>query len=592
MRPSDPSPSGSGSPAPGVQRRARTAPNRPTDVSSFPTTSTHASSTSDFSSSPSFTPATGGVTFRTIRRQLRLFLPLALTTTLLTVLPAVMPKSPRPFEDMTSVLPATANWTTIVAGGQSPPAPPPHPLNHPSTTNPHHLLDSVDLFRFYEKLRDIPINAENVKPCPSSVLRSHYTFLHNASTTTATSTTTVKPCRRTVLVIDPRMGDPTSFPTHSLYFSLESVALYLGTADTCVALVTTPCQSMNSTRDLVYARSFPLFRRLMDVGRVRMTFLNPNDYPRLIGQCGAIANPTAVLMHQRFWSDHFVTFGTDKDEHPDPDPDQILVLQDDAVLCRPPMSMDDWDTDWAYAGAPWPPLPTDHVPWPPKGRCHEIPSKYRDWIIRPSSQQRSRVVRPSSNVRGRQEEEEAGASANKTATPPSSSLPDSIYVDCRYSVLGNGGFSLRRRSWMQRVISTCPNLSDSGIRKDVVLSSSSSSHDCVSDEPSEDLYFSTLLHAMKAPLPTPRQAANFGVETLFAEDVVLPPESEDHDTDLPGLGSIPQLPHIVVGNRTLTIPVGFHKPWWYIPRDVLLSPQLAEACPFLPLVMDPAQIKW
>ena len=323
-----------------------------------------------------------------------------------------------------------------------------------------------------------------------------------------------------------------------------------------------------------------------------MTFLNPNDYPRLIGQCGAIANPTAVLMHQKFWSDHFVTFGTDKDEHPDPDPDQILVLQDDAVLCRPPMSMDDWDTDWAYAGAPWPPLPTDHVPWPPKGRCHEIPSKYRDWIIRPSSQQRSRVVRPSSNVRGRQEEEEAGASANKTATPPSSSLPDSIYVDCRYSVLGNGGFSLRRRSWMQRVISTCPNLSDSGIRKDVVLSSSSSSHDCVSDEPSEDLYFSTLLHAMKAPLPTPRQAANFGVETLFAEDVVLPPESEDHDTDLPGLGSIPQLPHIVVGNRTLTIPVGFHKPWWYIPRDVLLSPQLAEACPFLPLVMDPAQIKW
>jgi hypothetical protein len=36
--------------------------------------------------------------------------------------------------------------------------------------------------------------------------------------------------------------------------------------------------------------------------------------------------------------------------------------------------------------------------------------------------------------------------------------------------------------------------------------------------------------------------------------------------------------------KSITVPIGFHKPWWYHSNALLLSPEMQQACPYLPFV--------
>jgi hypothetical protein len=126
---------------------------------------------------------------------------------------------------------------------------------------------------------------------------------------------------------------------------------------------------------------------------------------------------------------------------------------------------------------------------------------------------------------------------------------------------------------MIRAIEACPHAIYSG--HDLTVAGCN-----VLDKINEDFYFGTVLRGMNAPFPTGYEASLLSSETLWPEDVVDiyggGPMGADHSG----------VPRIVVQGRTLTVPTGFHKPWAYQPKDLILSIQLDQACPFLRYVFD------
>jgi hypothetical protein len=362
-------------------------------------------------------------------------------------------------------------------------------------------------------------------------------------------------CRLTVVVVDPR--PPTSMFNHSIWYALESVATHVPYA--CVVINTASCQVFNQSYDnviesstnqeevnvvasVIYERALPLFRRMMEYGLVRINILNIKKYG--LHHCDNFENGNSIFMNIHFWTDEFIE-GLDGET--------VLIVQDDSVLCRH-FDIDSW-RHFAYVGAPWPPWVIT---------CESARETWQKWAPRCN-----------------------GVTEHQ--------LNESMSQFCtkRYGGFqGNGGLSLRNRSWMIEAIQRCPT-HYSGLDK------YESFH-----YRNEDLYFAQILTGLNAHMPSAFEASLFSVESLFPEqtaEYVNLEESEVVDTieRLWNTGNgflLYQRMHqhesyfenslaIEIVPQLHTIPLGFHKPWLYHSNIILQGAQVREECKFLKFVL-------
>eukprot|EP00977_Amphora_coffeiformis_P004354 scaffold923_cov171-Amphora_coffeaeformis.AAC.12 len=385
------------------------------------------------------------------------------------------------------------------------------------------------------------------EPRPKNVLLSDY---HPS----------VLQCSVTLLFLDPRLADPKYGSGGAAWFALESAAAFME-EHACMALVTTSCamethleniqdnnndniDAETAVRDMVYASALPLLRGRIHEGRVRLSFLSEDhaQHKYHLQSCVDFGNPTPALLHYHFWNDEFVAA----------DADAVLTLQDDAVLCRPLQAKR--YAEYAFVGAVWPKTATPLLPNPPEGMCWGMPSLWKLLMLRvkrnnsPDEVQRLGIL---------------------------PSYPD----PCSHgnAPIGNGGLSWRLRSWMQRAIVTVPHAKWSGLHNDTTTTAARVMDDSIN----EDYYFGTVLRGIGAPLPTARVAGEFATESLFPAEVMAMYGNGD---DASG-ATTPEV-------SLATIPIGFHKPWWYHSNEVLLSPTMQQACPFLPFIFEPKMSRW
>ena len=376
-------------------------------------------------------------------------------------------------------------------------------------------------------------------------------------------------CSVTVLFLDPRLSDPSHGNGAATWFTLESAAAFMDNS-ACISLMTTSCAMEKylqndhrhgnneidvetAVRDMVYASALPLLRGRIHAGRVRLSFIREDHilHKYHLKACHDFGNPTPALLNHNFWEDEFVAA----------DSDSVLLLQDDAVLCRPldPKRY----SEYAFVGAVWPKTATLSLPYPPEGMCWGMPSLWRLLMLRvkknisPEEYERLHIL---------------------------PTYPD----PCSHgnAPIGNGGLSWRSRSWMQRAIRTAPHALWSGLHNDTITSTAAVR--VMDDSINEDYYFGTVLRGIGAPLPKAKVAAEFAVESMFPDEVVAmfgTGNDDDHNDD-----AMPSSKESDV--TSATIPVGFHKPWWYHSNEVLLSSTMQQACPFLPFIFEPEMSRW
>ncbi len=287
-------------------------------------------------------------------------------------------------------------------------------------------------------------------------------------------------CNLTVIIVDPR--PPISSYNHPIWFSLESLALFVPYA--CITLHTASCKTVNQgskqptssqrvevTAKSMYERSLPMFRRMMEMGQVRINVIDHIKYG--LTDCDNFGKGNNVFMNVHFWQDEFIN-GLDSD--------MVMTFQDDGVLCRY-FDIHLWK-DFAYVGAPW-------VPgwfWTNKiggAGCDSMRDIWSEWA-------------PKCNGLT---EYQANESSSRFCTPGYGGLQ------------GNGGVSLRNRRWMVEVIQRCPS-ELSG------LEMFDSNEGAYTFDSNEDVYFATILNGLNATMPTAFEASLFSVENLFPEDIL------------------------------------------------------------------------
>jgi len=364
-------------------------------------------------------------------------------------------------------------------------------------------------------------------------------------------------CSLTVTLTDPRL--PSHGYNDPVWFSLESMASYVPYA--CVVIHTASCQIIKQTSNMpsvptklhqievaaqsVYERSLPLFRRMMEGGRVRISVLEKGKYN--IKSCDKW-DISAVNMNVHFWKDEFIE-GVDSD--------MILVMQSDAVLCHH-LDIDLWK-HFAYVGGPWKP---DLF----SGGCVEMRRIWKSYA-------------PLCNLQN-----------------PDVDLPH-LCTPGHGGLVGNGGLSIRNKQWMIKAIETCPT-EYSGMDAYQHFG-----------HQAEDVYFSTVLNGIQAPMPTAFEASLFAVEPLFPEQTLEAHFSLTTDEILDTVRRlwgnntgklIYDRMHRIetyilkmnesdttnqtdsVSNIVLrTIPIGFHQVWRLHPQDVLSGVQIQQECKFL-----------
>jgi len=331
-------------------------------------------------------------------------------------------------------------------------------------------------------------------------------------------------CSLTILFVDPRVNKAK--PKSEIWYALESMATNVVPRNrTCVVFHTSSAcgGSPGDTYRNIKRYAQPLFRSMIDMGNVRVDFIQHGTYP--VGTCNW--NVNRLFMHPDYWTREFSP----------QDSDLVIVLQPDSVFCHT-FDVSLW-TDFAYVGGVWPPKPNTHNnPAPPGGVCVQIPKLWKEW----------------------------------GNTEP---FPD-VCTEGR-APLGNGGFSLRSRRYMTLATNTCRSHHFGA----------ASTKCFIKGDVAEDLYFATVLSGISAPMPNPIEAALFGVEMLFLEKSIEYYQSNITESQLEntirkrwGDNGLIKYNRMKSGGGT-TVPIGLHKPYWYHTKEFLNSPFMKQECPFL-----------
>ncbi len=225
--------------------------------------------------------------------------------------------------------------------------------------------------------------------------------------------------------------------------------------------------------------------------------------------------------------------------------------------------------------------------WYGKDVCEELRGNFKDW----TANEFGPIMKP---IPANQEGIQDILNEWRRNQPPPLNLDK--FCSRGYSPGFNGGISLRNKTWLLRAIDACPHEKLSGIPV--------SGRSCVvRQEAIEDEYFSIILHALGAPMPTAYEAALFAVETFFAEQAreYYGPYSHKQIVSFltkrwgkNGMKRYVKMHLRKTYNYTFqyddndlasstlrTIPMTLHKPWKFQPKDIINGKQVTHECKFL-----------
>jgi hypothetical protein len=493
---------------------------------------------------------------------------------------------------------------------------------NPNSTNPnstnnhwHEISQTIQMYipmyrRVYDEyqiMRRNPVNYEEY----------YHDYLY--STTNRISLATYSPeilqhgCNITVQIMDPRIS--TSHRGAPAFFTLESVGAFLPHA--CVVITTSKCQippplfvmskddesyhatarsSTNSIRSIsnrstsnrstsnrstnsfstnstnsfstnstintkveqalhqhIYNSSLPLFQKMIQRGQVRVNILNHTKYN--LKSCHNFYNPSSAMMNIDFWKEDQFINGVDSDV--------VFIIQHDSVLCNEPNL--EYLQRFPYIGALW----TQY-------ECNIVKKLWTDFTMQYLNEYRDK--------------EKAGLLSDQDKRPDLVNMTSTIHRYCDKTLgigaVGNGGFSLRSRSAMVKVIETCPHVSWSG------MDLTNRSFPCmVTGELAEDLYFATVLKGLNEPMPNAYEAAVFSVERVWPSEVTNqfggPTTYAEIVETTRNVMKHVHFAHIK--GRIETVPLGFHQQHYFNPKSVTSIGDLAELCPHNPFILDPLE---
>ena len=196
----------------------------------------------------------------------------------------------------------------------------------------------------------------------------------------------INKCSMTFIVMEAKLSYPIYQygPGQSLWFGLESIGAF-APSDSCVVLITSTCamkEYLGSTKDdksvekeiihTIYEQSLPLFRRMIESGRVRITFM---DQPKIqkyhLTSCTEFSSSNNALFHHQFWEDEFV----------EQDSDTVVVFEaENSALCYPLVSDHNMIQDYAYIGSVSPKTSNPFIPDSLEGPCREMPKSWHTWL--------------------------------------------------------------------------------------------------------------------------------------------------------------------------------------------------------------------
>ena len=283
-----------------------------------------------------------------------------------------------------------------------------------------------------------------------------------------------KGCSMTVILFDPNVNEKAIWALESAadnIYPQERVCFLLQTS-ICLLRdqpgIDTDEKAFQAKAHDIQTRAKPHFLSKIQRGHVRMSIIDTKKYS--LKSCSNFITPNSAWQNFHYWgSNEFIS----------EDSDTILMIQDDVTVCHA-LHIDKWN-DLAYVGGPWAPK---------KGpsffqMCSSMPRAWGDW----------HVAADNTNV-------------------PSYPTEDDICSKHEFGPVGNGGFSLRSRKWMQQAILFCPPR-HSGLTKRKICSASCNAEGY---EGQEDMYFATVLRGMGAPMPTLYEGALFGSEMRVPDD--------------------------------------------------------------------------
>jgi Protein of unknown function (DUF5672) len=275
----------------------------------------------------------------------------------------------------------------------------------------------------------------------------------------------------------------------------------------------------------------PLFRNLIHRGNVRMTVLDYSFYR--LKSCRNFFNPSFAWQNWHYWGPR--EFTTE-------DSDLVLTIQDDAALCRP-LDIRRWQ-DSAWVGAPWP-ASQGKKQW---NLCSALPANWHFFHARTNN------------------------------TPPPYPSSDQLCTDHRFGPQGNGGVSLRRRSWLRKAIEYCPT-DAAGINI--------SSPVCKAvNTPAEDVYFVTILRGIGAPLVSAYEAALFVWESRSIAQIEDQYKIENATWKRERLEQRWGRSNVSLSVDIPVVPIGIHKPWGTFFKDLMCDEDIHRQCKYLPRVIQ------
>lgn len=328
-------------------------------------------------------------------------------------------------------------------------------------------------------------------------------------------------CKISVVITDPDLEC-------SVFNALESVAANVHPIHlTCIIIQTSLCRIEKAYNiignvtlayeilvDEIYDMSMPLLRSLIQLGNVRVTIVDHNKYQ--LNSCDDFRSVNGLFFNIDYWSDYqtitqtmleygassfndaFIdlTYSNNYDKVElkgefiaGTDSDQVLIIQNDAVLCHG-FDVDKWDM-FAYVGAPW---NKNHFQY-----CNRMTVSWKDWHTKSYGDNQ-----------------------------PNPAYPIDMCHNEKNSPVGNGGLSLRSRYWMRKVINYCPQAEFSGLSQEQMKQATCLASDNTFFE-QEDYYFSTILRGLfhnhynvstGHKMPSGLEAALFATETIYFTDVL------------------------------------------------------------------------
>jgi hypothetical protein len=270
-------------------------------------------------------------------------------------------------------------------------------------------------------------------------------------------------------------------------------------------------------------------------------------------------------MNINYWKDEFID-GVDSD--------RILFIQDDAVLCHS-FHVDGIIKDYAFVGSVWAKKSFQMS----EGMCQGMPLRWNIWVG-PQRRWEQKQQTRNTNVPPPVEKQQQQLPHRPDVLLENVGKFPHICSDGR-GPIGNGGLSMRSRSWLIKAIETCPHVTYSALNFEGRVDACK-----VYEDINEDMYFGIVLAGIGAPLPSAYEASLFSTEMLWPEQVLAM-----YGDGAPLTGDPPQQARheIIHDGEIITVPAGVHKPWWYHSSELLLSNEMNGACPFLKYIVPPKE---